>query len=241
VLNTEQFTKKLRKLNTEVVYRQQKYNLQDEETEGYAKVQELLLRAAGDPAAAAAGIKSQVFSLVGYFQLDPNRCLDLLLDALEVHPDSFLLLVLVKGYRRRHVGDMIGMKFLNYRRASVREPLVRRRARRIAAQRQCAVADPAVQNAAQQVTAKSLYLLLAKLVAEGVVSLSAALSYMTPTLVDMQQEQKAFDDAMAQVSLCSSCAVHAVSVGAMLHTMRSAVYQLVEHMYCTMLRSQCWL
>jgi THO complex subunit 2 N-terminus len=205
VLNTVTFTNKLRKLNTDLVYRQQKFNLQNEETEGYAKVQELLRRGADEPAAAAAGVQSQVFSLVGFFQLDPNKCLDLLLDALELRPSSALLLELLRGYRQRHVADIFGIKFQHYRRASVREPLVRRRARRIAEQRQCAVADAAVQAAAQQVTARSLYVLLAKLVVEGVVSLSAVLAYMTPTLDALQQEQKAFDDAMDKVSTRSSC------------------------------------
>lgn len=63
VPSAEGFEKKLKKLNTDAVYRQQKYNLLREETEGYAKLVVLLGTLA--PGGVGAGL-TQMRSLIGY-------------------------------------------------------------------------------------------------------------------------------------------------------------------------------
>lgn len=85
VTSAESFEKKLKKVNTDAVYRQQKYNLLREETEGYAKLVVLLgtLTTAG----LAEALKA-MRSLIGFFDLDPNRVLSLVLEAYECDPDN---------------------------------------------------------------------------------------------------------------------------------------------------------
>lgn len=100
------FIKKIRKLNTDMYYRQKKVNLMQEESEGYAKFLRFLVNLPqvkeidGDndaPPATECGntasrnsrddtvqlAKFRITELIGTFDLDPNRCLDLTLDALE--------------------------------------------------------------------------------------------------------------------------------------------------------------
>lgn len=62
--------KKLRLINTQMFYRQQKFNLLHEESEGFAKFLSLLFHS---PAVSV----EQVEQLIGTFRLDPNRCLGL--------------------------------------------------------------------------------------------------------------------------------------------------------------------
>ena len=70
---------KIRKLNTEIHFRQQKFNLFQEESEGYAKLLTLLWCKDN-----ATDINKQILiRFIGKFNLDPNRVLDLLLDCLE--------------------------------------------------------------------------------------------------------------------------------------------------------------
>ncbi|RKP07716.1 transcription factor/nuclear export subunit protein 2-domain-containing protein [Thamnocephalis sphaerospora] len=72
---------------TTMIYKQQKFNLLREESEGYAKLVTELTREMpknGVPAAVvekrAQETLHRVQSLIGYFDLDPNRVLDILLD-----------------------------------------------------------------------------------------------------------------------------------------------------------------
>lgn len=90
-------------MNTRALYTQQKYNLLREESEGYSKLITELAELPPVPSSAAppsgmpAGLSTatraratadevvaNVRSLIGYFELDPNRVLDLVLEALEV-------------------------------------------------------------------------------------------------------------------------------------------------------------
>jgi THO complex subunit 2 len=73
--NTEAFFKKIRLYNTSTFYKQQKYNLLAEESEGYAKYV-ALLTSGGDVQASR--------TIMATFHLDPNRCLDLCLHVISV-------------------------------------------------------------------------------------------------------------------------------------------------------------
>ena len=91
------FIKKIRKLNTDMYYRQKKVNLMQEESEGYAKFLRFLVNLPqvkdmdadvdADDVMSHEDIiqlaKLRITELIGTFDLDPNRCLDLTLDALE--------------------------------------------------------------------------------------------------------------------------------------------------------------
>jgi len=116
----QMFLKKLRKLNTDRVYRQKKVNLLQEESEGYAKLLVYLLdlsegseesavatvATASTDAATVATLTNQdngtasvmnttnvlntIKEWIGAFDLDPNRVLDLTLDVLEWNVQSLL-------------------------------------------------------------------------------------------------------------------------------------------------------
>lgn len=85
--------KKLKKMNTDMYYRQHKFNLLAEESEGYAKLLSFFIvginevGTGGEEDASKDFISKEarkhVRELIGTFDLDPNRVLDLALDALE--------------------------------------------------------------------------------------------------------------------------------------------------------------
>jgi THO complex subunit 2 len=96
------FIKRMKKVNTEMFYRQKKVNLMQEESEGYSKYMRFLTTLplmndtnSGHHASDAEGednmksglkeMELRVSEFIGTFDLDPNRCLDLTLDVLEAH------------------------------------------------------------------------------------------------------------------------------------------------------------
>jgi len=88
--NEKLANKKLIRLNTNLLYRQHKYNLLREESEGWAKMIVLLWAGAATSSQYRLGsmelkahseqISRNMKSLIGYFNLDPNQVLALLLN-----------------------------------------------------------------------------------------------------------------------------------------------------------------
>ena len=108
--------------NTKLLYTQQKYNLFREESEGYSK---LITELAELPAAAnettstrgsrdVSEVVSNIQSLIGYFDLDPNRVLDLVLDALETVPSRAAHGAVLSLFNPQYVPDVLGFKFTFY-------------------------------------------------------------------------------------------------------------------------------
>jgi THO complex subunit 2 len=84
----QELLKRLKMNNTQVHYKQQKYNLLQEESEGYSKVLHFLI--SGDPNDEVER-RSYLRKLLGTFELDPNRVLDLTIDIMEaqLYPDGY--------------------------------------------------------------------------------------------------------------------------------------------------------
>lgn len=82
IKSASDFKKKEVRVNTKVVYNQQKFNLLREQSEGYAKVLTVLNNsgAAALSAATLPAVVKALQALIGYFDLDPNRVFDLVLD-----------------------------------------------------------------------------------------------------------------------------------------------------------------
>ncbi len=78
--NADDLMKRLRQYNTATNYKLQKYNLLQEESEGYSKVLQYLC---SGYVSENNNDRSFLWQLVGTFELDPNRVLDLSLDVLE--------------------------------------------------------------------------------------------------------------------------------------------------------------
>lgn len=88
------FDKKEIRMKTGLFYKQNKFNLLREQSEGYSKLTAELTSSLAPPltpltSAAiedrARPVWEKVISLIGYFDLDPNRALDIILDVLSVH------------------------------------------------------------------------------------------------------------------------------------------------------------
>jgi hypothetical protein len=79
------FERSLKKLNTDRVYKQRKFNLQREASEGFSKVVCLLSGLTGRNVESAI---ERIKALIGYFELDPHRVLSLALDAMMVESVS---------------------------------------------------------------------------------------------------------------------------------------------------------
>ncbi|XP_071535376.1 THO complex subunit 2 isoform X1 [Panulirus ornatus] len=87
VKNKKSFHTKQIKVKTKLFYKQQKFNLLREETEGYAKLITELNQDITDRITPNSMIQV-IRSLIGGFNLDPNRVLDLILESLESRPQQ---------------------------------------------------------------------------------------------------------------------------------------------------------
>ncbi|KAE8705401.1 THO complex subunit 2 [Hibiscus syriacus] len=111
------------RVNTRLLYQQTKFNLLREESEGYAKLVTLFCRSSEDStqnsSAARIGI---IKSLIGHFDLDPNRVFDIVLDCYELHPDNNAFLQLIPIFPKSHASQILGFKFQYYQRMEVNTP-----------------------------------------------------------------------------------------------------------------------
>eukprot|EP01051_Picozoa_sp_SAG22_P021221 SAG22_NODE_4598_length_1221_cov_1.030303_2_plen_348_part_01 len=112
---TPVFLRRVLKVKTAIMFTQKKFNLLREESEGYSKVvAELCQGKAGVTVATAPAIFEHIQALIGYFDLDPNRCFDLVLDAFEQdssNRDAFVALVLLFQPSPACVAQVVGFKF----------------------------------------------------------------------------------------------------------------------------------
>ncbi|OMO88902.1 hypothetical protein CCACVL1_08125 [Corchorus capsularis] len=111
------------RVNTRLLYQQTKFNLLREESEGYAKLVTLLCRGSEDStqneSTARIGI---IKSLIGHFDLDPNRVFDIVLECYELQPDNNAFLQLIPIFPKSHASQILGFKFQYYQRMEVNTP-----------------------------------------------------------------------------------------------------------------------
>ncbi|CAG8488472.1 3561_t:CDS:2 [Funneliformis caledonium] len=106
------FNRRLVRINTAMLYKQQKYNLLREENEGYAKLicelaqhcdPDYIVETEAALNERANSLLEQIKMLIGYFHLDPNRVLDLILDVFVVnvreHHEFFLRLLEISPWQ----------------------------------------------------------------------------------------------------------------------------------------------
>uniref|UniRef100_G1QFK8 THO complex subunit 2 n=1 Tax=Myotis lucifugus TaxID=59463 RepID=G1QFK8_MYOLU len=86
IKQSQQFNQRSVKIKTKLFYKQQKFNLLREENEGYAKlIAELGQDLSGNITSDL--ILENIKSLIGCFNLDPNRVLDVILEVFECRPE----------------------------------------------------------------------------------------------------------------------------------------------------------
>ena len=106
------FLKKLLRTNTRNLYVQKKYNLLHEESEGYAKLVTELSRSNIQD---HENLAQRITSLIGHFNLDPNRVEDLVLEALELNiSESNVYMPLIRKFRKNRLCHLVGHKFHTY-------------------------------------------------------------------------------------------------------------------------------
>ena len=120
---------KLMRLRTTKIYSQQKFNLLREESEGYSKLVVDIELSLGGPLSerAVEALTKRVMALIAYFNLDPNRVLDVMLDCLEAHvhrPRAQVarFVSLVTKFNRAALVNVVGFKFQGYETLSVHPP-----------------------------------------------------------------------------------------------------------------------
>lgn len=111
------------KTKTRLFYKQQKFNLYREEIEGYAKlITELDPDSSSEPNVDY--VLEVMQSLIGCFNLDPNRVLDVILESFEYKPkysDFFSQLLLSYFSTSETISQVIGFKFNFYQQGDVKE------------------------------------------------------------------------------------------------------------------------
>lgn len=80
IIDQKNYTQKRRKAITQMLYEQQKFNLLREENEGFSKLI-VELNQANISMSNIDNVSSNVKTLIGFFSLDPNRVLDIILDS----------------------------------------------------------------------------------------------------------------------------------------------------------------
>ncbi|KAL3879965.1 hypothetical protein ACJMK2_032241 [Sinanodonta woodiana] len=110
------FQQKYVKIKTRLYYKQQKFNLLREESEGYAKLITELNQEISEKITIQQVLQN-IKSLIGCFNLDPNRVLDVILESFEcrVEQESFFV-SLLKEYIREQTTlcHILGFKFQFY-------------------------------------------------------------------------------------------------------------------------------
>ncbi len=179
------FIQRAKKLNTRDIFKQSKYNLLGEEPEGFAK---LRVELAGGTVHNPEELQSHIRSLIGYFELDPNRCFDLTLEALEADTTNSALLSLFSTFHVDSLPHLLGFKYSWYCSAEYKKA--------------CEVEeDKGDQKAC---TPASLHRLTAYLLATGRLDLCSIIPHLTPSLKEMGEEQKRFEAAELKRTLSTA-------------------------------------
>jgi len=105
----ETFHKRITILNTKMIYEQQKFNLLREESEGFSKLIFLLF----ETKFTKKNIKNyidKIFSLIGFFDLDPNRVMDITISAFQNDCRNLNFLEILKLLNVNALPHVLGFK-----------------------------------------------------------------------------------------------------------------------------------
>ncbi|KAK9115903.1 hypothetical protein Sjap_014850 [Stephania japonica] len=113
------------RVNTRLLYQQTKFNLLREESEGYAKLVTVLCQSAANATTEnkSGTTISLIKSLIGHFDLDPNRVFDIVLECFELQPSNTMFLDLIPIFPKSHASQILGFKFQYYQRLEVNDPV----------------------------------------------------------------------------------------------------------------------
>lgn len=113
---TKTFYTKFIKIKTKLYYKQRRFNLFREENEGYAKLMTELNKEFTESDSELNTIE-MVKSLIGCFNVDPNRVLDVILESFESRPERHEMFIpLLQAYMpdSNIISEVLGYKYRNY-------------------------------------------------------------------------------------------------------------------------------
>ncbi|XP_034472414.1 THO complex subunit 2 [Drosophila innubila] len=119
IVKNKSFYTKFIKVKTKLYYKQRRFNLFREESEGFAKLitemnQDFEEHTTPDT------IMDIIKSLIGCFNLDPNRVLDIIIESFETRPDRWKLFIpLLRSYMPTGaiICEVLGYKFCHFKAA----------------------------------------------------------------------------------------------------------------------------
>merc|ERR1719457_160292 len=120
IADAKAFQQRYIKTKTRLFYKQLKFNLLREEMEGYSKLLVELGDVNNKYKLDSENTLEIVKSLIGCFNIDPNRALDILLEAMECHPDKSeqIFVPVIKEYlklaEKTTLCNLLGFKFTHY-------------------------------------------------------------------------------------------------------------------------------
>ncbi|XP_030383564.1 THO complex subunit 2 [Scaptodrosophila lebanonensis] len=117
IVKNKSFYTKFIKVKTKLYYKQRRFNLFREESEGFAKLitelnQDFEKHTTPD------SIMDIIKSLIGCFNLDPNRVLDIIIESFETRPDRWQLFIpLLRSYMPAGaiICEVLGYKFCHFK------------------------------------------------------------------------------------------------------------------------------
>ncbi|XP_038056507.1 THO complex subunit 2-like [Patiria miniata] len=124
IIKKDTFKQKYVRLKTKVFYKQQKFNLLREESEGYSKLGAELAQVNSSQSNHEQLLES-IKSLIGCFDLDPNRVLDIILEAFECAPHlDNLFAPLLQNYmcEPMTICHVLGFKFHFFKEENITTP-----------------------------------------------------------------------------------------------------------------------
>ncbi|XP_036222766.2 THO complex subunit 2 [Bactrocera oleae] len=113
IVKNKVFYTKFIKIKTKLYYKQRRFNLFREESEGYAKLI-TELNQDFEEGVTATSIMDIIKSLIGCFNLDPNRVLDIIIESFETRPERrHLFIPLLRAYMPNGsiICEVLGYKF----------------------------------------------------------------------------------------------------------------------------------
>ena len=100
-IGVKNFLQVKKQINTQMHYEQKKFNLIQEENEGFSKV--ITELSTGLTEENLPIIKDNIDQLIRYFNLDPNRVIDVILDGFSTDPHNLVYLDLMKDMKREFI------------------------------------------------------------------------------------------------------------------------------------------
>uniref|UniRef100_A0A1I7U919 THO complex subunit 2 n=1 Tax=Caenorhabditis tropicalis TaxID=1561998 RepID=A0A1I7U919_9PELO len=161
----DEHNKQLIRLKTKVYFKQAKYNLFREESEGYSKlITELMEASESSPNEDHPKIiKTRILSLIGQFNLDPNRVTDIILEVFESFPRQkmfFISLLKEIDVVPEYLCAILGFKYTFYQSEKKKTPY-------------------------------SLYVLTSFLIQHEMIDLMKILAYMIPKAESIKESHRA--------------------------------------------------